>query len=316
MVETRNSNSMTKRNNSGGGAGKKIKRHSPRGETIIRGFERVPSTSSKSSATRPPRRTAKIKLPDPEYLLSKVNNEIKEMKMETKELHGEWKLKEEELLVTKEDAKEISRKVQIAELKGRELFRLENLRRMGFDEEIIKEHLEKDVKRLEKELKKKRQDVKNIEANIKKMIAANKESERVVTSAQGTQGQLLVQNQKLRTMLDQAEVQVYAEETKVKQRTSMKDIKIVGKRKNSDLTVLKDIVKLIQHECTDKVLVRDVVSYADKVIDGTKSTASSRSNSVISLASSKSSADDSSSDDDDDSDSSSDVDISSASSSD
>jgi hypothetical protein len=65
-------------------------------------------------------------------------------------------------------------------------------------------------------------------------------------------------------MLDQAELELYAQESKVSHRRNMKSVEIFSK--DGYKKGLKDIVKLVQHECKDTVLVRHVLKIAGKCL--------------------------------------------------
>ena len=98
------------------------------------------------------------------------------------------------------------------QLKGNELIKLDHLIRMGYDEETIKDYLEKSVNQLRKESTKIEKDVANTEKNIDKLITSNKEAERACSGAQQATTTIMVNRKKYQALLDIAEVELYAEE--------------------------------------------------------------------------------------------------------
>jgi hypothetical protein len=56
----------------------------------------------------------------------------------------------------------VGRKDQKKRLKGNELMNLRHLTHLGFEEEVIREHVQKENKVLEKMMKKKAKEVKNV----------------------------------------------------------------------------------------------------------------------------------------------------------
>jgi hypothetical protein len=201
-------------------------------------------------------------LPDPKAMIEQIHSELKELKVEAKSLFREMENQQVELVKAVEEAKGVRKKAQMKNLKGNELIKLDHLIRMGYEEETIKEYLEKTMRQSKKELQKVEKDVANTEQNIDKMISLNKEAEKAVTAAQQAQGQMVVNRKKYQTMLDNAEVELYAEESRVKHFKTVKGVEIT--KDNDTKQAIKNIVKLVQKNCKDKKLVQDITKVAGK----------------------------------------------------
>ena len=236
------------------------------------------------------------KLPDPEEMMDQIKLEISKMKVEANKLLGEMEKANEGLEETRKEAKEVRKKTQIEKLKGNELIKLSRLIRLGFDEDIMKAHIEKTNKKLEKELKQKEKDVKNVEVNIEKMVAMNRQCEQACTGAQGAYNQLVVTHQKLQSSLDDVELTLYAEESQVKLKTNMKSVEITTK--DTFKKAMQGIIRIIKDRSHDDKLVREVLKIAGRVMsadlkmaddDEDSSSVSSASSVSISSASSDSS---------------------------
>jgi hypothetical protein len=203
-------------------------------------------------------------LPDPEEMMEKLNHEVKELKLETKRLFAELVKGQEELETTKVEAKEVKKKVQSEKLKGNELIKIGHLTRLGFDEDIIKAHIEKENKKLEKDMKKKKKDVDNVQANIEKMIEMNRQCEKACTGAQGAYNQMVVNHQKLKTLLDEVELGLYAQESQNRHKKTMKSVEITNK--GTFKKAMQAIIRIIKDRSHDEKLVREVLKIAGRVM--------------------------------------------------
>lgn len=204
-------------------------------------------------------------LPDPKEMLNSLTKGMRELKLEAKRLFDEM---EEIKKGNDEAAKEIlevKRKAQLEKLKGNELIKVDHLLRLGFDETVMKEHLEASNKDLRHEMKRKQKDVNNLGSNVQKMLTMNKESEKAVTSAHGAYGPLVVKQQTLQAKLAQAEVELYALQTKVDHRRNMKSVEIASKDKFK--STMKEIVRKLQIRCRDQELLHDVLRKAGKSLE-------------------------------------------------
>mmetsp|Transcript_6942 Transcript_6942/g.10992 ORF Transcript_6942/g.10992 Transcript_6942/m.10992 type:complete len:339 (+) Transcript_6942:146-1162(+) len=204
-------------------------------------------------------------LPDPDEMMNALNKDIKSLKLEARRLFDEMEAAKQGSEESKEELMKIKREAQLEKLKGNELVKIDHLLRMGFDEEVMKEHLEELNKGLRNEYKEKQKDKKNIESNITKMVSANKESEKAVSAAFGATGPLIAKQQVLQAKLEQAEVELYAIETKVNHRRNMKSVEIASKDKFK--STLKDVVRKIQIRCRDQELLADVLVKAGKSLE-------------------------------------------------
>jgi hypothetical protein len=92
----------------------------------------------------------------------------------------------------------------------------------------------------------------------------NKECEKAVTAAHGAFGPLVVRQQALQAKLEQAELELYSVETKVKHKRNMKSVEFFSKDRFK--AALKDIVKEVQKRCTDGKLTRDVLKVAGQTL--------------------------------------------------
>jgi hypothetical protein len=203
-------------------------------------------------------------LPDPEEMMEKLNHEVKELKVETKRLFAELVKGQEELETTKVEAKEMMKKVQSEKLKGNELIKIGHLTRLGFDEDIIKAHIERENKTLEKDMKKKKKDVDNVKANIEKMIEMNQQCEKACTGAQGAYNQMVVNHQKLKTLLDEVELGLYAQESQNTHKKTMKSVEITNK--GTFKKAMQAIIRIIKDRSHDEKLVREVLKIAGRVM--------------------------------------------------
>jgi hypothetical protein len=129
----------------------------------------------------------------------------------------------------------------------------------------MREHLEGLNKALRDEARAKQKDVRNLENNVDKMIQMNKECEKAVTAAHGAYGPLIAKQQVLQAKLEQAEVELYALETKVEHRRNMKSVELASKSKFKG--TIKDIVRKFKIRCRDQDLLREVLVKAGKSLE-------------------------------------------------
>ena len=198
-------------------------------------------------------------------MLLEMNQEIKSLKQEAKRLFDEMEMGKVGSQQEQQELLAIKREAQIEKLKGNELIKVEQLIMMGFDETVMKEHFENLNKTLREEARTKQKDVRNLENNIDKMIQMNKECEKAVTAAHGAYGPLIAKQQVLQAKLEQAEVELYALETKVEHRRNMKSVELASKSKFKD--AIKDIVRKFKIRCRDHDLLREVLVKAGKSLD-------------------------------------------------
>lgn len=206
-------------------------------------------------------------------MLQKVNREIKDLKLKAKELFDQKKKEELKLEETKEKASEARRAAQAEGLRGKELTKLSRLIHMGFDEDIVKEHLEKECQALQRLLKKKQKDRKNIDINIDKMEKMNKQSEQAILAAQVQYNNTVVENTKLQALLDKQELLLYAIESKVKHARKVQSVETANKE--AFKKCLKSIVREVQQRCEDEEIVEDVLRKAGRLFAADLGTASS-----------------------------------------
>jgi hypothetical protein len=204
------------------------------------------------------------KLPDPEEMIEQINKEMKQLKLEAKKLFDEMEGSQRELEKAIKEATQERKKAQKRKIKGNELMKLEHLAHLGFDEDVIQDHIEKENKKLEKALKGKQKDVKNVEGNIEKMISMNRQAEMACTAAQGAYNQLIVTHSKLQTSLENAELALYAAESRVKHKRNMRSVEITSK--DGFKKGLKVIVKEVKNRCDDDTIVRKVLTIAGKCL--------------------------------------------------
>ena len=199
-------------------------------------------------------------------MMKKIDDETKTLNIEAKRLFREMEEAEAELAKAVEEAKGIRKKQQMKQLKGNELIKLDHLLRLGYDEKTVKDHLEKSVKQLKKETTKAEKEVTNTEQNIDKMISMNKEAEKAVTSAQQASTTIMVNRRKQQALLDNVEVELYAEESRVKHFQSVNGVEIT--KDNNSKQAIKHIIKLLitqsSYDTHDKKLIKDVRKVAEK----------------------------------------------------
>lgn len=203
-------------------------------------------------------------LPDADELVASVTKDLRSLKLECKRLFEELERDKRETDAVMEEALKIKRKSQIEKLRGNELIKVDHLLRMGFDADIIRDHLKAENKLLEKECRTRQLDIKNLESNISKMTAMNKECEKAVTAAHGAFGPFVVRQQALQAKLQQAELELYSMETKVKHKRNMKSVEFTSKDKFKH--AMKEIVKEVQGRCEDGKLTRDVLKVAGQTM--------------------------------------------------
>jgi hypothetical protein len=201
-------------------------------------------------------------LPDPKAMIEHINRDLKGLKVEAKSLFRELESQQTLLSEAVEEAKGVRKKAQMKKLKGNELIKLDHLIRMGYEEETIKEHLETTMGKSQKELRKVEKEATNTEQNIDKMISLNKEAEKAVTAAHQAQANMVVNGKKYQAMLDNAEVELYAAESRVKHFKTVKGVEIT--KDNSTKQAIKNIIHLVQKHCTDKKLVQNIMKVAEK----------------------------------------------------
>lgn len=202
---------------------------------------------------------------DPNAMLKALKKEVKALKLEAKTLHTE--IKEEEASFETEKAASaagdmISRREQ---LQGNELLKLSHLTNMlGFDEGTITEHLQDEIKKLEKLQSDKQQDRKNMDTNIKKMKEMNEQSERAIGAATEQYDKTVAESSRLKEQLDEAELKLYSIETKVKHSRGMKTVEITNKE--SLRNVVKEVANEVKRRCDDKEVVVQVLKVAAKCL--------------------------------------------------
>lgn len=201
-------------------------------------------------------------LPEPEEMLAALSRGMRPLKLEAKRLFDELEDLKNGNDQAAQDILEVKRKAQLEKLEGNELVKVDHLLRLGFDETVMKEHLEAKNKELRQEVKRKQKDVNNLGSNVQKMTTMNKESEKAVTAAHGAYGPLVVQQQTLQAKLEQAEVECYALQTKVEHRRNMKSVEIASKDRFKG--TMKEIVRKLQIRCRDQELLHDVLRKAGK----------------------------------------------------
>ncbi len=198
-------------------------------------------------------------------LSSALKKEIKAMKAEVKSLMTE--LKEEQAALEKEkaEANQGRKSLNVEQMKGNGLLKLSQLKRMGFDEKVIKEHLEQENIRLIQLQKDKQQDRKNLDVNIQKMKQMNLQSERAISAAEIQLKKILEENTKEKALLDETEVKLYVAENKVKHSRGMnKAVAITDKeplRKG-----IKEIANEVKARCDDKEVVKMVLKVAGRCL--------------------------------------------------
>ena len=239
----------------------KIKRKSHRHSVVEENILDI--EPSKKECPRPSGRNFS-ELPDPAEIMERVAAEVKELKAEMKESFKELMKAEENLEKGKDEALEIKAKVQSSKLKGNELMKLSFLLRLGYDEEVIKNHIERENEILEKKVKKKEKQVKKAEADVERMIKVNQEGERAILNAQTAYNNLVVTNQKRRSQLDQVDLDLYAQESQVKHRQSMR--KVDTESKDMFKKALQGILQMIKKRSNDKELVLKVLKISGKVM--------------------------------------------------
>jgi hypothetical protein len=204
------------------------------------------------------------KLPDPEEMMKKLTEEIKVLKVETKRLFVELEKGQKELETTKIESKEERKKEQSEKLKGNELTKIGHLTRLGFEEDIIKAHIEKENEKLAKDMIKKNKDVQNVKENIAKMIDMNQQCEQACTGAHGAYNQKVVKTHMLQTQLDEVELELYAQESQNQHKKSMKSVGFTNK--DTFKKAMQGIIRIIKERSQDDKLVREVLKIAGRVM--------------------------------------------------
>ncbi|KAL3916425.1 MAG: hypothetical protein SGILL_005185 [Bacillariaceae sp.] len=200
-------------------------------------------------------------LPDADEMLKDLQKEIKRKKLEAKRLFDQL---EQEKKAMDEELLEVRREAQLEQLNGNELVKVEHLLRLGFDGQVMKEHLEASNKDLRQEVSKRQTDVSSVQANVASMVTANKESEKALQAARGAYGPLVLKQQTLQTRLEQAEVELYAIETKAKHRKNMSSVELTTK--HTFKQAISEIARKLAIRCKDQQLL-DQVLQAGKKID-------------------------------------------------
>mmetsp|Transcript_34740 Transcript_34740/g.83956 ORF Transcript_34740/g.83956 Transcript_34740/m.83956 type:complete len:456 (+) Transcript_34740:280-1647(+) len=231
-------------------------------------------------------------LPDPRDLMKEVTDDVRALKFEAK---SQFKLMEEskkqgEDAVNK--AKLEHKKQQVARLKGSELMRVDHLLRLGFDEEVLREHIDKANKALENDVKKSQSEKQNLSTNIQKMAEMNKQSERAVAGASGALGPLIVKQQTLEAKLEKVELELYTLETRAKHRRNMRSVEVVGKDKYK--AAMKAVVRKMEQKCQDPDLVRKILKIAEKPLSTDLGLSSDDDDGIVGVDSDDDSSDDSS----------------------
>jgi DNA repair exonuclease SbcCD ATPase subunit len=224
----------------------------------------------------------------PNAILELVKKEIKTLKLEAKSIHTQ--IQDEKMALEKERVafeKNNSRESQMEAIKGKELVKLSRLKRMGFEEDAIKEHLEKENKKLQKMTIEKRKERYNLDQNIEKLKNMNEQSERAVTTAELDVKDKITKANKLKDELEEVELKVYALENKVKLSRQTKGVDIMTKSSLRD--GIKDVVEEIRARSNDMNVVTRVLKVAGRCLAVDMETPSKRNKDGISDSDSDSS---------------------------
>lgn len=192
--------------------------------------------------------------------MKQLTQEVKDLKGEVKKQFQEMEEAKQETDEAIKEARSTHRKQQVQRLEGNELMKVEHLLKLGFDEDIVKEHLEKVNRSLEKEVKLGQQEKGNLEQNVTKMVHMNRESENAVIAAHGAIGPLVVKQQALQAKLEQVELELYSVEARAVHRRNMRSVELVGKDKFK--TAIKTIARKMEQRCKDQDLVHDMLKIA------------------------------------------------------
>ena len=259
------------------------------------------SKSPKSSAPNPNKKQADPNHVSrtPEEMMAMVESEIKALKLTVKAEFKEMVSKEEDMDQKIQEAKENVKGDRIKKLKGNELAPREHLNRLGFDNELIIECMEAEVKKWKKKARVAKTDKDNVTSNIQQMIELNKQSEQAVTGASQFTRQLVVDQEVAKTKCNEAEIELFGQEELLKHRKNVVGVEI--STKGNFKKTIKDIVKIMNDKCTDQKLLRDVLKLAGNSLStdlGMSSSAHSRSSDSSSVSSDTSESSTSSPDDD------------------
>lgn len=201
----------------------------------------------------------------PDEILKALKKDTKALKLEAKSLQTQ--VKEVEDALEKDNTMLLehnSMNSQRDAIKGKELLKLSRLKRMGFDENVVREHLEMENKKLEQLSADKRKERTNIDENIVKMKEMNEQSEKAVNAAELDVKDKITKAKRLKEELDEAEVKLYALESKVKYSRETKGVDIMNK--GSLQEGIKDIVKEIRIRCDDRDVVKKVLKVAGRCL--------------------------------------------------
>jgi chromosome segregation ATPase len=222
-------------------------------------------TKKQSSKAQNTKNTIECPIFDAAVVLDRVKKDIKSLKIEAKTIHT--RVQEEKTELEKEKAafeQSNSKASQMEAIKGKELFKLARLKHMGFTEDVIKEHLEKENKTLQRISVEKRKERTNLQKNIEHMKNMNEQSEKAVITAEADVRDKITRAKKLKDELDEAELKVYALENKVKHSRRTKGIDIMSKDPLRD--GIKDIVDEVTERSTDRNLVTKVLKVAGRCL--------------------------------------------------
>jgi hypothetical protein len=262
-------------------------------------------TTTSSSSSKPPKITPNPnkKKADPNHvprtpdeMVAILEAEMKELKATVKAEFKEMVAAEKNIEAKIKEAKERHRGEMLKKMKGNELVPRGTLRASGFDDDVIIEYMEGEVRKWKKKVKVTKTDKDNVSSNIQQMIDLNKQSEQAVSGASNVTRQLIVDHEVAKTLCTEAEIELYGQEELLKHRKNVVGVDI--DTKGSSRKAIKEIVKLMNDRCKDQKLLRDVLKVAGRTLSqdlGMSSHSQSSSDS-----SSVSSDSDSDNDDDDD----------------
>jgi chromosome segregation ATPase len=225
----------------------------------------TPKKGSKKKVNSKPKETARP-IFNPDAILQKVQKDIKSMKTESKSLQAQIKeeqaaLENERLIFQQKNSKE----AQMEAIKGKEHFKLSRLKRMGFDEQLILEHLEIETQKIQTIADEKQKEKTDVNRNITKMKRMNEECRKAVNAAEADVNDNLAKATKLKEELDEAEVKLYSLENKVKLARRTKGVSIFW-----DKSSLRDGIKDIAHEVRlrshDRQVIEKVLQVAGRCL--------------------------------------------------
>jgi len=207
---------------------------------------------------------------DAERIAARLTKDIQSLKIEAEDVHT--KVQDEKIELEKEKAaleQKNSKESQMEAIKGKELLPLSRLKHMGFEEDIIKEHIERENRKLERETVEKRKERYALDQNIQKMKKVNEQSEKAVALAQLDVQSRVLKSKKLQAELDEVELAVYALENKVNLSRSTRDVDIFTG--TSLRHGIENIINDIKKRSSDKIVVKKVLKVAATCLADTES---------------------------------------------